>query len=195
MRIRRIGQPASILPLDLVKQHLKVETDVDDALIQGIIAGAIDHVDGPRGWLGRALGEQTLEGTLDGGWPLCDRSALRLPYPPVLSIESVTYIDPDGVEQMLPESGYQVIDSGEWSSYLAPAYGMSWPAVRCQEGSVTIQWKAGYATDDVPPSIKAALLLLIGHRYANREAIVTGTISTELPLGVQDLLTPHRVFS
>lgn len=46
--------------------------------------------------------------------------------------------------------------------------------------------------DDFPASFKAALLLLIGHSYANREAIVTGTIATELPLAVESLLWSSR---
>ncbi|MFQ6574136.1 head-tail connector protein [Pseudomonas sp. UM16] len=45
---------------------------------------------------------------------------------------------------------------------------------------------------DFPASFKAALLLLIGHSYANREAIVTGTIATELPLAVDSLLWSSR---
>lgn len=45
---------------------------------------------------------------------------------------------------------------------------------------------------DFPASFKAALLLLIGHSYANREAIVTGTIATELPMAVDSLLWSSR---
>lgn len=46
--------------------------------------------------------------------------------------------------------------------------------------------------EDFPASFKAALLLLIGHSYANREAVVTGTIATELPLAVESLLWSSR---
>ncbi|RRW54815.1 phage gp6-like head-tail connector protein [Pseudomonas fulva] len=46
--------------------------------------------------------------------------------------------------------------------------------------------------EDFPASFKAALLLLIGHSYANREAIVTGTIAVELPLAVESLLWSSR---
>lgn len=45
---------------------------------------------------------------------------------------------------------------------------------------------------DFPASFKAALLLLIGHSYANREAIVTGTITAELPMAVESLLWSSR---
>lgn len=40
--------------------------------------------------------------------------------------------------------------------------------------------------------IWAAMLLLIGHWYANREAVNVGNITSELPLGVDALLMQHR---
>ncbi|MFF7859693.1 head-tail connector protein [Pseudomonas monteilii] len=41
--------------------------------------------------------------------------------------------------------------------------------------------------------IQAACLLILGHLYANREDVVTGTIATEIPRGSVALLTPHRI--
>lgn len=41
--------------------------------------------------------------------------------------------------------------------------------------------------------IKSACLLILGHLYANREDVVTGTISTDIPRGSEVLLTPHRI--
>lgn len=46
----------------------------------------------------------------------------------------------------------------------------------------------------LPPAITAAILLMAGHLYANREGVVTGTIATALPLSVQFLLSPYRVW-
>lgn len=50
------------------------------------------------------------------------------------------------------------------------------------------------AVDSFPASFKAALLLLIGHSYANREAVVTGTIASTLPMAVESLLWASRNF-
>lgn len=41
-------------------------------------------------------------------------------------------------------------------------------------------------------SIKAAILLICGHLFANRENVVTGAQSFTLPMGAHDLLRPHR---
>lgn len=43
------------------------------------------------------------------------------------------------------------------------------------------------------PAIQAACLLKLGHLFANREDVVTGTIATELPLASQHLLMPYRI--
>ena len=41
-------------------------------------------------------------------------------------------------------------------------------------------------------SIKAAILLICGHLFANREDVVTGQQSFAMPNGSRDLLRPHR---
>ena len=42
-------------------------------------------------------------------------------------------------------------------------------------------------------SIRAACLLITGNLYANREDVVVGTISSDLPMGSRTLLTPYRI--
>lgn len=37
-----------------------------------------------------------------------------------------------------------------------------------------------------------AMLLIIGTWYANRESVVVGSISSELPMGVKSLIEPYR---
>ena len=42
-------------------------------------------------------------------------------------------------------------------------------------------------------SLLAAMRLMLGHLYANREAVVTGVTTAELPLGVDALVRPYRL--
>lgn len=56
----------------------------------------------------------------------------------------------------------------------------------------------GSAGDDpmvVNDAIKAAILLILGHLWRNREDVVTGqgAAAVQLPLGARTLLFPHRV--
>lgn len=44
----------------------------------------------------------------------------------------------------------------------------------------------------VNDAIRAAILLILGHLYANREDSVIGTIASDLPMGSRSLLAPHR---
>lgn len=41
-------------------------------------------------------------------------------------------------------------------------------------------------------SVKAAVLLICGHLFANREDVVVGAQSFAIPNGSRDLLRPHR---
>lgn len=43
------------------------------------------------------------------------------------------------------------------------------------------------------PAIQAACLLKLGHLFANREEVVTGSTAVELPLASQHLLMPYRI--
>jgi len=55
----------------------------------------------------------------------------------------------------------------------------------------------GYITDEdgllLTADITAAMLLLIGHWYANREAVSVGG-PVETPLAVDSLLQPYRIY-
>lgn len=44
------------------------------------------------------------------------------------------------------------------------------------------------------PDVEQAILLLVGHWYANREAVVIGTISSAVPLAVERLLWCRKRF-
>lgn len=44
------------------------------------------------------------------------------------------------------------------------------------------------------PDVEQAVLLLVGHWYANREAVVVGTISSAVPLAVDRLLWYRKRF-
>lgn len=56
----------------------------------------------------------------------------------------------------------------------------------------------GYADADdsilLGDDVKAAMLLLIGHWYSNREAVNIGNITTAVPFAVEALLQPYRIY-
>ena len=48
---------------------------------------------------------------------------------------------------------------------------------------------------EIPPSVKAAILLLVGNLYANREPVVTGTITTTIPYSYDYLISLNKNYA
>jgi uncharacterized phage protein (predicted DNA packaging) len=47
----------------------------------------------------------------------------------------------------------------------------------------------------VNEAINAAVLLIVGHLYANREDVITGATSPAMPMGSEFLITPYINFA
>lgn len=56
----------------------------------------------------------------------------------------------------------------------------------------------GYEEDEdrllLGDDVRTAMLLCVGHWYANREAAVVGVSASKLPLAVESLLQPYRIY-
>lgn len=179
-----------IVTLDEAKRHLRVSHDDEDLEIDAMILAAQQYIDAPKGWLGCAIGLQTLELTLD--WcDLRNGGYIELPFPPLVDIVSFKYTDTSGAEQTL-SLGSIAITKHLGKARLFPAYGLSWPVTRQSPDAVRIRYRAGYEhpeTDALPA--KQAILLLISHFYENREPIATGQ-AVEMPMTVTALLSQYR---
>ena len=53
---------------------------------------------------------------------------------------------------------------------------------------------AGPEEMGLTPDVEQAILLLVGHWYANREEVVVGVSATQVPMGVQALLWTRKRF-
>lgn len=176
------------------KANMQITHDEHDGTISDMIAGAVGHLDGYSGVLGRALVEQTWVLHLDH-FPTTPNQRIRLPLPPLIGVEEIAYIDPDGVDQVLDAGLYKVL-AGE-RSQVEPAYGETWPATRRESRAVSIKFTCGWAVPAQGATwptklapIRRALLLIVGDLYENREAQVvsTGVVSAVQNPRVQDLL-------
>ena len=170
MRMRVITPPATFVTPAEAKRHLRVDHDDDDELIGVLIDAAQQHIDGPAGWLGRALGVQTIELT-DACWR--DRS-FRLPCPPTIDLVSVKYLDANGDQQTVDPVNYARADDLLW---FRP--GFSTPSLGSFPDAVRIRYQAGY--EEIPAPIRAAMLLHIGTLYAHRESVTDGDAPAVVP--------------
>ena len=191
MSVTVITPPSPIVSLPEVKRHLRVDHVDDDALIESYTLAATTWLDGPSGWLGRALGAQELE--YSGFWGC---SLIELPCRPVAEIISVTVTASDGTDVVVAPNEYS-LDGG----CVVVAPGATWATMRNQR----IRYLAGYGkmTDDetpkwvnasVPEPVRVAIMMLVAQWYQTRSSVVIGAPVNSLPFAVDALLNPYRVY-
>jgi len=115
-------------------------------------------------------------------------ATIRAPYPPLVIVTSIKYIDTAGDEQTLDSSKYR-IDTDSEPARITPAYGQSWPTIRPVTNAITVTYQAGYRAENFPTKYKHAMLLLVTHFYENRLPIAE--IKNQ---GWKDLLFGTKVF-
>lgn len=186
-----------VLALQDAKDHLRVDFNDDDDVIESYIATAIANIDGRDGWLGRAIGNQTWELRLSR-FPR--EKEIRIPLPPLIEVESVTYYDGDGL-QTLSADDYEIVGAGGFGkARLVLKAGKAWPRCGWRAENVIIRFRAGYVSDSSPPvsTVPAPILTALKHQvaamYENREAVVVNATVAKLPGGVEALLAPLRVW-
>jgi hypothetical protein len=144
--------------------------------VQAALDAASDALDpASGGWLGRALRTQSWELQLrsfsehrehffNSPRRAPEAHRILLPYPPLQSVDSVKYLDINGVDQALVlGTDYRVLGMGQpyGKAYIAPLYGASWPVPRVDDASVRIAFTAGYDEADniMPKALRSAIIL------------------------------------
>jgi uncharacterized phiE125 gp8 family phage protein len=105
----------------------------------------------------------------------------------------VTYSDAANAAQTLSASVYHVIDD-VMGGAIALASGQSWPPTYERPDAVRVTFVAGYgAAADVPETLKAAIKLMVGDMYRNRETAAAGQMN-QIPMSttVDMLIAPYR---
>jgi Phage gp6-like head-tail connector protein len=197
------------------KLHARVEYSDDDTLIASLIVAArrycenrqrvaylsqswtliLDSFPSAGGYYNRAVREiwPSMGGLPSGlgfypGLVPNSTGVIDIPKPPLISITSVKYYDFNGVLQTVDPTTYNV--SLGIPGRIQPAYSKVWPISRPTIDSVQVTFAAGMGATpaDVSDAVKAAMKLLIGHWYENREGAVVGVISATLDFAVDALL-------
>lgn len=121
------------------------------------------------------------------------KDVIRLPKPPLLTVDAIRYVADDGTVTVLDPALYQVIVS-EVRGEIARAFNQSWPSTRWQAGAVEVDFTCGYgpARGDLPGVARRACRMLVAHYYANREVFVDNRFAIEVPHGVDSLLWQMR---
>lgn len=165
-QVRVITAPA-VEPVSLAecKIDLRVDHDADNDLIAGLIVAARQEAEELSR---RALVNRTLELSLTA-WP-CD-NCIRLPYPPLASVTSITYLSYANVPAVMSTGDYIVVTDVE-PGLIALAYGKTWPSEQLRSVlPIRVRYVAGYGATavSVPERYKALIRSLVAIRYEYRD--------------------------
>lgn len=190
MKTRLITAP-SAKPISVaeLRSHCRIDTDDDDIYISGIIEAAVAHVENITG---RKLITQTWDLYLDN-WP--GGAEFELPFGKLQSVASITYKNQAGESTEWDSADY-IVDTDSFLGRVVIGYDKSWPSDSLYNvNPITVRFVCGYGTAaDVPASLKHAVKLLAAHWYENREPVVVGSITANIPMTVDALIWPHRIF-
>lgn len=145
--------------LEEAKKHLDVAGfNDDDGQINGLIAAATEHL------------EKTLGLTLcktkfrQDFMKFCEATTMSIA--PVNEIEMISYVYANGAVSLLPPSQYSLVKTQDGTFI---HYNGKLPALAKRIDAVQVTFSAGFEKEDVPASLKTAILLHIGSLYEHRE--------------------------
>jgi hypothetical protein len=183
----------TLITLDEAKAHLRVLHTEEDALITGLIASAIATCEHKlnRFFLGTACRLEFMRFP-DDGRPFCTGHTRD-----ITAVNSISYVDTLYATKTHDPAGtrIRVLDGGETFIFPPLPGGTKWPTDELDDEDepwcVRVEVSCGIVLN---AAIKSAALLLIGHLYENREAVVVGTIASDLPMAVSALLDTARQY-
>jgi uncharacterized phiE125 gp8 family phage protein len=177
---------AAILTTAEAKTHLKVDTTADDTYIDNLISAATESA---QIFTNRYFINTTIT---QYGDKFSDLATLFKSK--VSSITRIQYYDSNNSLQTLSTDVY-LTDIVHQPARIGLKPNQSYPAIADRINAVQCTYVVGYgsAASDVPEGIREAVLLTIGNWYENRQEVVIGRISTELPKSAQYLLEQFKV--
>jgi len=198
------------LSLADAKQHLRVTASDDDSYITGLISMAVDTC---SNYLGYSIKKGTAKYGFDSftGSPALINPVNGLNIPSgnylrvnsrVLAVNSVSYVN--------DSQAVVAFDSADWlaspdpmGSYSRNIFFENTPTsitddsikyiIEISEGFNPVGTTSVDPDTILPATIKHAALLLVAQYYDNRQAIVTGTIQSEMSFGFHYLLDPYKI--
>jgi uncharacterized phiE125 gp8 family phage protein len=167
------------IPLGLLKSHVRVDFDEDDALLSLYLSAATSHFERATR---RLLSQQTR--TLKLG-AFIDS---MIPFPPLVSLTSVSYVDGDGNAQTLAADRYQLDQTKPIAQirFLDPLPDLDPDA----SDRVTVTYVAGW--NSPPADVVRAVLELAAGYYLTRESVATIQFRP-VPFGVQAVIDNRSV--
>ena len=185
------GEPIS---LGEVKRGLRLSTGLtlEDATLNILIGAARRKVEET---LNCRLMKQTVKAYFQN-WPSGDYIDLPYGWPLSTAVDAtVKYTMSASTEVTWSTTAYQVDYRGK-PGRLVLGYGESWPSETLNNmNPISVQYRLGWdASTQIPPNIRMAIRLMVGHMYENREDSAANYDLQLIPNGALAHLYPERRF-
>lgn len=144
MSTRRISTTTEPATVAEIKTLIPIAENDHDARIGTLISALRMEAEQITG---RSLATSTWQIKLDA-FPY----EIRLLWPVIVSVQSIQYIDPNGLMQTLNPSAY-VVDTHSEPGWILPATNNAWPSTYNAANVVTVNYTAGYGASS-PEALK-----------------------------------------
>lgn len=182
-----VAPTADPVLLEEVRDHCRVTSHAEDAVMARYLKAAVRYAE-----------ERTRRQLITATWKLnqdiLGGAWIVLPRPPLQSVTSVKYYDSAGVQQTM-SSGDYTVDTASDPGRIVLNYNTTWPGdQRGHVNDAEIIYVAGYGavSTNVIETIRQAIILLAAQWFENREPWIAGTIGTNVPFAVDQLLWNER---
>jgi uncharacterized phiE125 gp8 family phage protein len=186
--IEQTTVPGTALPIQQLKDHLRLGTGfadatLQDALLESYVRAALATIEGR---IGKALIARRFLLTLED-WR--QRNEQALPLAPVTQLVSVTLVDAAGATTVLPSQTYRLVPDTHRPRVVG--FGAALPLVPT-DGRVELVFDAGFGTawSAVPADLAQAAMLLAAEYYEHRHD--GGVREAGLPMTVLSLIDRWR---
>lgn len=158
MQVTITTQPDPLLTSsdEIVRQSLALDGTDKDELVDVLLLAAQAELDGPLGWVGISVAQQSVQVTASS----FDTPQLRLPGGPIIGDVEVTYLASDGTSTSLDSDSFVLLADGT----LALVSGSSWPTLVDQENAITVAYDVGIEDENDPrvSLMKRAIIMHAG---------------------------------
>ena len=179
--LQLISKPITeIISVSDIKAYSRIDSSYEDNLLLDLITAAREYCEE---YTGRSFIEQSWALTTDN---FNDDNIIELPRAPIISIDSVQYLDTDGALQTLGSGFYQADINAEPGRLKV----LSMPDLANDRlNKLPINYTSGYGKSslDVPKAIIHAAQILVLFYYDNR------SMPGSAPDAVKNLLNPFKV--
>lgn len=168
-----------------VKDHLRVTYEEDDALIYSLLVAAREYVE-------KTTAQAVIPQEIKAYYKALPHyeDSLNLPLSNAVAVVSVKYLDGSGAQITLSSDEYYLTVGQPSRVYFSNGV----TGALEQPDAVEIVYSAGFGPTPFkvfPQVIRAAILIMVGDLYENREAQIVGTIVAQ-NLTVDRLLNQNR---